>query len=116
MHARVKVYFDGYAAHIKASPLYMHRQCGLCGHFDSETRMESEFLSPNFQHTSDVRQFYLDYIVADSDCSAPTRDSICKDSRCNYESDWETEEEYDDHIYRRTRNSTYPPTLSSSYD
>jgi len=102
MHARVKVYFDGYAAHIKASPLYMHRQCGLCGHFDSETRMESEFLSPNFQHTSDVRQFYLDYIVADSDCSAPTRDSICKDSRCNYESDWETEEEYDDHIYRRT--------------
>lgn len=100
--ARVRVYFDGYAAHVKASPLYMHRQCGLCGHFDSESRMESEFMSPNFEHTRDVRQFYLDYLVKDTDCQAPSHDSICKDSRCNYEADWNTKNEYDeDRIYRK---------------
>jgi len=100
--AGVKVYFDGYAVHIKASPVYMHRQCGLCGHFDSETRMESEFLGPNNQHNTDVRQFYLDYIVADQHCTAPQKDSVCKDSRCQYESDWETQEEYDDDVYHRS--------------
>jgi hypothetical protein len=94
VEADVRVYFDGYATNIKMSSLYMHRQCGLCGHFDSESDSESEFLGPDFQHNSDIRQFFKNYLIAESDCSVPEVERICADSQCEYQSEPEEEEEY----------------------
>jgi hypothetical protein len=38
--AGIRVFFDGYAVNIKASPIYRSQLCGLCGQFDSEINNE----------------------------------------------------------------------------
>jgi phage gp36-like protein len=78
--AGVRVYFDGYSCNIKVSPLYMHRQCGLCGHYDSETSFASEFMTPAFQPAKNMRSFMRDYTVQDSQCKPVTSASFEKHS------------------------------------
>jgi len=81
----IKVYFDGFSANIKMSPMFRNIQCGMCGHYDLEP--EDEFRSPNFQLTSDVRDFYKDYTITDGTCTFPKEISeICTSERCEYES------------------------------
>jgi len=106
VEADVRVYFDGYSTNIKMSSLYMHRQCGLCGHFDSETDSEFEFVGPDNSHNSDVRQFFVNYLVSDSDCQIPQTETICPTSQCEYETEPEEEEELWNQ--RRSYSSKYP--------
>jgi hypothetical protein len=83
----VTVYFDGYSANIKMSPIYMGRQCGLCGEYDSESSWGSEFWSPSGEPSRDVRRFYLDYTVKDAECEMPRLETICKGREsCSHES------------------------------
>jgi hypothetical protein len=114
VEADVRVYFDGYATNIKMSPLYMHRQCGLCGHFDSESDFDSEFVGPDFLPTSDVRQFFTSYLVQESDCSVPQMERICPDSQCEYEQEpeEEDEEEYMDRIRYQKKYTSQEQTIS----
>jgi len=80
---KLYVYFDGYAANIKLSRLYMRDQCGLCGHFDNE--QTDEFRKPNFELEKDVRQFYSAWILKEpAGCTVPEISSICQDGRCTF--------------------------------
>lgn len=65
----IEVHFDGYAAEVRASPLYMSRQCGICGHYDSEPGYNNEFITPSFQKAKSLKSFYRDYTMVESGCS-----------------------------------------------
>lgn len=83
--AGVQVEFDGYAVNIKLSQMYRGQQCGLCGHFDLEST--DEFRNPDFTEERDVRQFYMNYLIKDGRCSAPSRlQDVCESDECDRES------------------------------
>jgi hypothetical protein len=69
----IEVHFDGYTANIHASPLYMSRQCGICGHYDSEPGYNNEFITPSHQTAKSLKSFYRDYTMVDGQCSLPTK-------------------------------------------
>jgi hypothetical protein len=83
----LKVFFDGLSAHVKISPLYMSRQCGLCGHFDYER--EDEWRSASFERLNNVREFFLSYTMRDGQCEFPSSaDKVCSSDDCEYTPEW----------------------------
>jgi very-short-patch-repair endonuclease len=86
VEAGVQVYFDGYSANIKMSPIYMGRQCGLCGEYDSESTYENEYWTPAGHLSRNVRKFYQDFMVRDQECQAPKSAEICASEECSHSS------------------------------
>jgi len=81
----VEVEFDGYAINVKLASRYQSQQCGLCGHFDGEEA--DEFRNPDFTEEQDVRQFYMNYLIKDGRCQAPSQLSeVCQEEDCSRES------------------------------
>jgi hypothetical protein len=64
--AGVQVYFDGFAATIKVSPMYQNAQCGLCGHYDGEE--SDEFRTADNELTDDVEKFHRSFFHQDEEC------------------------------------------------
>lgn len=91
---QVKVYFDGYAVHVKMqSPLYVGRQCGICGNMDSDPRPESEFyrldsqVNDYYEPEYNIRKAFHSYIIKDDKCSRPENfEEMCTSEMCDYES------------------------------
>jgi hypothetical protein len=78
----VEIEFDGYAINVKLSQYYRGQQCGLCGHFDLEST--DEFRNPDFSEESDLRQFYMNYLVKDGQCTPPQQLSeVCESEECD---------------------------------
>jgi len=78
----VEVEFDGYAINVKLSDRYRGQQCGLCGHFDKEST--DEFRNPDFSDERDLRQFYMNYLIKDGKCQAPSQLSeVCESEECD---------------------------------
>lgn len=116
----VKVYFDGYAANIKMSPMLKNIQCGLCGHYDGE--VSREFLNPEFEEEEDVRSFIQKFTLKESSCQYPEElESICSTSECRHhqqpwarrgsssEESWESQEEEDSKEETRRGQSQIRP-------
>jgi len=80
----VEVEFDGYAINIQLSDTYRGQQCGLCGHFDLESA--DEFRNPDFTQESDIRQFYMNYLIKDGHCQAPQLTEVCESEECDKDS------------------------------
>jgi hypothetical protein len=79
----IRVYFDGYTAKIKMSPMLRNVQCGLCGHYDLEE--SDEFRSANYELSDDVRDFYRSYTLNEESCDYLEKDEdICETSECEY--------------------------------
>jgi hypothetical protein len=88
---QVKVYFDGYAVNVKMqTPLYMGRQCGICGNMDFDSNRQTEFNrldseqdynEPEF----DVRRAFHQYTIKDDSCTRPEKyEEMCEDENCHY--------------------------------
>jgi len=86
VEAGVRVYFDGYSVNIKMSPIYMGRQCGLCGEYDSESTFDNEYYTPAGHVSRSVRRFYQEFMVKDQECQAPKSSEICKSDECSHSS------------------------------
>jgi len=81
----VEVEFDGYAINVKLSSYYQGQQCGLCGHYDLEAA--DEFRNPDFTEEKDLRQYYLNYLIKDQNCQAPSQlNEICESEECDQDS------------------------------
>jgi hypothetical protein len=86
---RVKVYFDGTHVNVKMSPMYMGRQCGICGNMDfdpenefTKTDSDSEFNEPEY----DTRKAFHTYTLQDEKCQRPqTSAEMCDDDECDYD-------------------------------
>lgn len=91
VEAGVRVYFDGYAANIKMSPMLQNIQCGLCGHYDNEP--SDEWRNPEMEQEYDVRRFFQSYTLKEQQCEYPQEvEQICKTSECLSQSpNWEDE-------------------------
>ena len=95
----VQVYFDGFAATIKMSPLYRNAQCGLCGHYDGE--QNDEFRTADNELTTDVEKFHRSFFHQDEECKIEER---IVDDEQQYEYEpfvWEHEDEQEQ--YRRNQ-------------
>ncbi|KAE9421889.1 hypothetical protein Angca_005554 [Angiostrongylus cantonensis] len=62
----VSVTFDGFQANIKLSPLYMNKQCGLCGHYDGEKW--NDLRRADNEETDAIQDFHRSYITKDDEC------------------------------------------------
>jgi hypothetical protein len=63
--AGIVVYFDGFAANIKVSPIYRNHVCGLCGHFDSLP--EVELMNAQYEQV-DRREMFNSYLIQQGNC------------------------------------------------
>jgi hypothetical protein len=109
----VKVYFDGFNVNIKMqTPIYMGRQCGICGNMDADPETEfyrldsdnNEFAEPEMN----IRKAFHQYTIKDDKCSRPENyEDMCTDENCRYERTEYPEE------YRRMRD---PYDLPSQFD
>jgi hypothetical protein len=109
----VRVYFDGYSARVKLSPLYENLQCGLCGNMDREP--DNEFAGPDNMEMSDRRDFFRQYTIEDqSECQFPTDlNQICRNEDCSTEQDDEIPESYPEtNLPLRFRKSAEPIRLN----
>jgi hypothetical protein len=78
----VQIDFDGYAINVQLSQYYQGQQCGLCGHYDQEEA--DEFRNPDFTQEEDLRQYYMNYLIKDGRCQAPSQlNQICQDQDCD---------------------------------
>ena len=68
------------------SPIYMGRQCGLCGEYDSESTFDNEYHTPAGHVSRSVRKFYQEFMVKDQECQAPKSSEICKNDECSHSS------------------------------
>jgi hypothetical protein len=74
--------FDGYAINVQLSQYYQGQQCGLCGHFDKESA--DEFRNPDNTQEQDLRQYYMNYLIKDGKCQAPSQlNDICQNEDCD---------------------------------
>jgi hypothetical protein len=113
--SQVKVYFDGYAVNVKMqSPIYMGRQCGICGNMDQDANPQTEFYrldSDNqdyYEPEFNIRKAFHQYTIKDDSCSRPeTAEGMCTTEMCDYE-----RTEYPSE-FRRMRD---PYDLPSNYD
>jgi len=78
----VEIEFDGYAINVQLSQYYQGQQCGLCGHFDMESA--DEFRNPDFTQEQDIRQYYMNYLIKDGKCQAPSQlNEVCQSEECD---------------------------------
>lgn len=63
--AGIRVFFDGYSANVKVSPLYRNSVCGLCGHFD--LNRDLEWINPEFERVS-RREMFDSYLIQQGNC------------------------------------------------
>lgn len=61
----IKVFFDGYSANVKVSPLYRNNVCGLCGHFDMNR--DIEWINPEFERVN-RREMFDSYLLEQGNC------------------------------------------------
>lgn len=67
--AGLRVYFDGYSANVKVSPVYRNQVCGICGHYDME--QDNEYFTPRNERLNEheTSRMYQSYMVRDNECS-----------------------------------------------
>jgi len=95
--AGVQVFFDGFAASIKVSPMYRNAQCGLCGHYDGE--QTDEFRTADNELTQDVEKFHRSFFHQDEECEIDEK-VVDDDKQYEYQPFvWEHEDEEEQ--YRR---------------
>jgi anti-sigma28 factor (negative regulator of flagellin synthesis) len=89
---QVKVYFDGFNVNVKMqTPLYMGRQCGICGNMDFDSNPETEFYRVDsdmdyYETEYDVRKAFHTYTIKDDQCSRPEKyEEMCEDENCAYD-------------------------------
>lgn len=106
---QVKVYFDGYNVNVKMdTPLYMGRQCGICGNLDFDPNPETEFYKLDstqdwFEPEFNIRKAFHSYTIKDDQCSRPENyEEMCSSDMCEYEQTAFPEE------YRRSRPYDLP--------
>lgn len=75
----VKVYFDGYTANVKVSPMYNGQACGLCGNQDYDN--DNDFTGPDNQVTDDIGQFAQQYTLQQGDQCQQQPD--CEGNNCS---------------------------------
>uniref|UniRef100_A0A1I7XU41 Vitellogenin domain-containing protein n=1 Tax=Heterorhabditis bacteriophora TaxID=37862 RepID=A0A1I7XU41_HETBA len=73
----VTVFFDGYQAKIKLSPLYKSKQCGICGHYDGE---DNDFRKADNMETSKIEEFHNSFMSDDDDCEKDEPQPINKNN------------------------------------
>jgi len=111
---QVKVYFDGFNVNVKMqTPLYMGRQCGICGNMDFDSNPETEFNKLDseteyYEPEYDVRKAFHTYTIKDDSCTRPEKyEEMCSDETCSYD-----QRPYPD-SFRTMRD---PYDLPSEYD
>lgn len=81
----IKVYFDGYAANVKVSPIYRNLVCGLCGDYnlsddewttsdlDSGEVKQPRMARLSYHSAESVRDFFKSYLLTGSEqCNVET--------------------------------------------
>jgi hypothetical protein len=110
---KVKVYFDGFSVNVKMlTPLYMGRQCGICGNMDSNPETEFNKLDSGvneyYEPEHNIRKAFHQYTIKDDKCTRPENfEDMCTSENCEYQNAEYPEE------YRRMRD---PYDLPAKFD
>jgi len=88
---QIKVYFDGININVKMqTPLFMGRQCGVCGNMDFDPNSETEFYKLDsetdwYEPELNTRKALHSYTIKDAQCSRPENpEEMCDDERCSF--------------------------------